>query len=79
MEKQYISAAPLSINNREEMEMDNSNNGWDKISEQSNNSVKQNKRKENLNTGYNISMGVIAIITIVSLIIIGVCIKLLGG
>ena len=59
--------------------MDSSNNGWDKISEQNDDSIKRNKRKENLNTGYNISMGAIAIITIVALIVIGVCIKILGG
>ena len=57
----------------------NSNSGWDRISQQNDDSIKQNKRKEKMNTGYNIWMGLIAIITIVSIIIISVCVRLITG
>ena len=59
--------------------MDNQENGWDKISEQNEKSVKKNNRKENMNIGYNVSMGVITIITIILLAFIYACAKWLGA
>ena len=58
--------------------MSNQDNGWDKIAEQNDKSVKKNNRKENMNIGYNVSMGVITIITIILLAFIYACAKWLG-
>ena len=59
--------------------MDNQESGWDKISEQNEKSVKRNNRRENANIGYNVSMGLITVITVIALAFIYACAKWLGA
>ena len=59
--------------------MQEGNHGWDKISQQSNEGVTKQRRKEKIEKGLNIGNGVVVIISIVCIIIIGAVIMALTG
>lgn len=59
--------------------MKEENNGWNKITEKSNEGVEKQRRREKLENGFNIGNGVLTIISIVCIIIAAAVIMALSG